>query len=174
MGQIRQSGWPEQMCFEEVAPGSDEILLIKGPLGTPHLMRWSAAIENWHKIHYDRPFAITHDKLPDLLVNGSLKQQFLLQLLKDWAGPAGFVWKVSFQFRAMTLVGDTLTVWARVVGTRRLDAFGLVELEIGIRNGDGSETAPGRATVALPYREGDPVPYPFVPPVEAGASEAGR
>ena len=28
--------------------------LRKGPLTTVHLMRWSAAMENWHKIHYDQ------------------------------------------------------------------------------------------------------------------------
>ncbi len=47
--------------------------LVKGPITTQHLMRWSSAIENWHRIHYDKPFAIEHDKLPGLLVNGSWK-----------------------------------------------------------------------------------------------------
>ena len=38
-------------------------------------MRWSAAMENWHKIHYDLPFATGHDRLPGLLINGSLQQE---------------------------------------------------------------------------------------------------
>lgn len=160
---------PAQLCFDQVGLEDDEITLIRGPLGTPHLMRWSAAVENWHKIHYDQPFATGHDGLPGLLVNGSLKQQFLLHLLKDWAGPSGFVWKVSFQFRAMTLVGDSLTLWARPVTKTALEDFGLVELELGIRNSDGSETTPGRAIVALPYDVDRPVPYPFVPPVLSAA-----
>ena len=58
--------------------------LEKGPLTTMHLMRWSAAMENWHKIHYDLPFTLEHEKLPGLLIAGSLKQQFVVQLLKDW------------------------------------------------------------------------------------------
>jgi len=148
--------------FDDVRAGMVLAPLHKGPLTTMHLMRWSAAMENWHRIHYDRSFAVEHDRLPDLLVNGSLKQQFIVQLLKDWAGPDGWVWKVSVQFRAMNLVGETLRIWARVRDTREAQAFGLVGLELGILNAHGQESTPGSAVVALPYRGGPPVPYPFV------------
>jgi acyl dehydratase len=152
------------LCFEDVAIGAEIPRLPKGPLTTAHLMRWSAAMENWHKIHYDKPFTIEHDKLPGLMINGSLKQQFVMQLLKDWVGPDGWVWKASFQFRAMNIVGETLAIWGRVTGKREGPGYGLVELDIGIVNDDGKESTPGTATVALPYRGGAPVPYPFVPP----------
>ena len=150
--------------FEDVKPGDELPRLIKGPFTTPHLMRWSAAMENWHKIHYDKPFAIEHDKLPGLLVNGSLKQQYVVQLLKDWAGTAGWVWKVNFQFRAMNLLGETLAVWGKVAELRRATHYGLVDIELGIVNDKGIESTPGKATVALPYKGGPAVPYPFVPP----------
>lgn len=152
------------LCFEDVEIGGGPPKLEKGPLGTAHLMRWSAAMENWHKIHYDRPFTIDHDKLPDLLINGSLKQQFIAQLLKDWVGRTGWVWKVSFQFRAMNKVGETIYAWARVTGKRPGPGYGLVDLDVGIVNDAGAESTPGKATVALPYRGGEPVPYPFVAP----------
>ena len=80
------------VCYEDVDIGSEIPFLTKGPMTTPHLMRWSSAIENFHKIHYDAPFAMGHDKLPGLLVNGSLKQQFLMQLLTQWVGTTGWVW----------------------------------------------------------------------------------
>lgn len=156
------------LVFEDVSVGQEIGPLFKGPLTTAHLMRWSAAMENWHKIHYDLPFATGHDKLPGLLINGSLKQQFIAELLKDWAGATGWLWKASFQFRAMNLVGETLTVWAKVTGTRQVETpqgtYGLVDLDLGIRNGEGKESTPGGATVALPLRAGPPLPYPFVPP----------
>jgi len=152
------------VCFEDVEVGSELPKLEKGPLTTAHLMRWSAAMENWHKIHYDKPFTIEHDKLPGLMINGSLKQQFVMQLLKDWVGPSGWVWKASFQFRAMNIVGETLAIWGRVTGKRETPGYGLVDLEIGILNEDGKESTPGTATVALPFRGGKPVAYPFVPP----------
>jgi acyl dehydratase len=155
-----------QIFFEDVAETDELEPLSKGPLTTTHLMRWSAAIENWHKIHYDKAFTVEHDKLPDLVVNGTLKQQFILQMLKNWAGPHGWVWKVSFQFRAVNVVGETLSVWAKVSGKQKMDAFGLVDLDIGIKNLEGTESTPGAATIALPYRKGPPVPYPFVSPEE--------
>lgn len=154
----------EQTCFDDIEVGQEISPLVKGPLGTMHLMRWSAAMENWHRIHYDRTFAQEHDKLPDILINGSFKQQFILQLLKDWAGPEGWVWKVKFQFRAMNRVDESLHIWARVTGKKSLQAFGLIDLELGIRNTVGTESTPGAATIALPHRGRSPVPYPFVAP----------
>lgn len=160
----------QALSFEDVAAGMDVPALARGPMTTVHLMRWSACTENWHKIHYDRPFSMEHDKLPGLLIHGSLKQQFLFQVLENWVAPRGWVSKVNFQFRAMNLVGETLSVWARVTGTERLADYGLVTLEIGIRNAaDGTESTPGTATVALPFRSGPPLPIPFAPPAKIPA-----
>ena len=53
--------------FDEITIGERIPELVKGPMTTAHLMRWSAAMENWHKIHYDLTFATEHDRLPDLL-----------------------------------------------------------------------------------------------------------
>lgn len=153
-----------KIYYEDVAVGTAIPMLEKGPLTTAHLMRWSAAMENWHKIHYDKPFSIEHDKLPGLLINGSLKQQFVMQMLADWAGAGGWVWKASFQFRAMNVVEETLRIWGRVTGKREGPGYGLVDIELGIVNDHSKESTPGTAIVALPYRNGDPVPYPFVPP----------
>jgi len=151
------------LFFEDVAVGQELTPLVKGPVGTIHLMRWSAAVENWHRIHYDAKFAVEHDKLPGLLINGSLKQNYILQLLKDWAGPTGWVWRVSFQFRAMDVVGSILSVWARIEDAERQENYGIVRLKLGIVNADGRESTPGDATIVLPYRDGPPLPYPFTP-----------
>jgi acyl dehydratase len=155
----------QQIFFDDVSLAMEIRELVKGPLSPPILMRWSAAIENWHRIHYDRDFAVRHDKLPDLAINGTLKQQLVVQSLRRWAGPAGWLWKVRFQFRALNVVGETLRIWARITGKRESIDFGLVELELGIVNDAGKESTPGTAVVALPYRNrGAGVPYPFVPP----------
>lgn len=153
-------------CFEDVALGDAPPVLRRGPLTLPILMRWSAAMENWHRIHYDRDFAMGHDKLPGVLVNGSLKQQFIVQMLRDWAGPTGWLWTCSFQFRAMNLAGDTLTAWGRVAALRDAGAYGLVELDIGLTDQQGRESTPGRAVIALPKRRGPPLPRPFQPSPE--------
>jgi len=160
-----------QLYFEDVSVGDEPPRLEKAPLTTMHLMRWSSAIENWHRIHYDEKFSVEHDKLPGLLVNGSFKQNFIVQAMKDWAGLDGWVWKVSFQFRKMDVAGTSLWVWSRVTGKHELKDFGVVELELGIVNEESRESTPGTALIALPYR-GKRVPYPFVPPVDfVGAAQ---
>jgi acyl dehydratase len=146
------------LFLEDVAASQEIEPLTRGPLLPPHLMRWSAAIENWHRIHYDQPYAAAHEGLPGLLVNGSWKQHFVLQLLRRWAGATGWVWTVDFQFRAMNLVGETLTAWGRVRDVRAVGEFGLVELDTGIVNQDGKESTPGTARVLLPRRDGPALP----------------
>ena len=152
-------------CFEDIEVGQEVPSVTKGPMSTAHIMRWSAAMENWHRIHYDWKYATEHDKLPDVLVNGSWKQHVMIQLVTDWAGDTGWPWKIGFQFRGMNVPGDTLSAWGRVVGKEDCGRFGLVMLEIGLRNQRGEEGTPGNATVVLPKRDGPPVPYPFDPAV---------
>jgi acyl dehydratase len=137
--------------------------IVKGPMSTAHIMRWSAAMENWHRIHYDKTYATQHDALPDVLVNGSWKQHVLIQLLTDWIGETGWLLRMKFQYRGMNVPGDTLTAWGRVTGKVERNGLGLVDVEIGLRNQDGVESSPGTATVVLPLRGGRPVPYPFDP-----------
>jgi acyl dehydratase len=144
--------------LEDVAAGQEIEPLTRGPLLPPHLMRWSAAIENWHRIHYDQPYAVAHEGLPGLLVNGSWKQHFVLQLLRRWAGTASWVWTVDFQFRAMNLVGERLTAWGRVRDARAAGEFGVVELDTGIVNQLGQESTPGTARVIVPRRGGPALP----------------
>jgi acyl dehydratase len=155
-----------QLFFEDVASGVPLPSLVLGPLTAPILMRWSAAIENWHRIHYDHPFATNHDRLPDLVVNGTLKQQFIMQMLRRLVGAQGWAWKVEFQFRSMNLVGETLKMWSSPTAWHELSDYGLVALDIGILNENGVESTPGRAVVALPYsnRQTAGVPYPFIAP----------
>ncbi len=150
-----------QRCFEDVTVGEALPALPKGTISTAHLMRWSAAIENWHRIHYDRPFAVEHEGLPRVIVNGSWKQQVLCQLLKDWAGPGGWLVEISYQFRGMDVAGDSVAATGRVTRTFVHAGFGFVECEIGLTNQAGRNSTPGRALVVLPLRGGPPVPYPF-------------
>lgn len=154
----------KQVYYEDVQIGTEVTPLVKGPMTTSHIMRWSSAMENWHRIHYDHAFATQHDGLPNVLVNGSWKQQIMCQLVKDWAGEEGWMWKISFQHRAMNVPGDVLTAWGKVTNKFVKDGLGIVECEIGMKNQKGEEACPGSATAILPLRGGRKVPYPFVPP----------
>jgi acyl dehydratase len=156
------------LYFDDVAEGSDIPTIVKGPMSTAHIMRWSAAMENWHRIHYDWRYATVHDRLPDVMVNGSWKQHVVIQLVTDWVKESGWAWKIAFQFRAMNVPGDILTAWGRVTGKEQRGDYGLVHLDVGLRNQEGVESTPGKATVVLPRRGGPAVPYPFDPAILGG------
>lgn len=153
----------KQVYYNDVAVGAELDPVIKGPLSTMHIMRWSAAIENWHRIHYDKPFAVEHDKLPDVVVNGSWKQHVLFQLMKDWVGIDGWVWKIKFQFRDTDLPGDTLTAKGKVTNKYVKDGCGFVECAIWLENQRSIRSTSGEAVAVLPLKSGEPVAYPFYP-----------
>ena len=147
--------------FDDVAVDTQLPRRTWGPLTELHLMRWSSSIENWHRIHYDAPFATGHDGLPALLVNGSLKQHLLVQALRSWAGSSGWLWHLAFRFHGMDVVRDTLEFSGRITEVRSLDAFGVAVAEVELRNQRDEINTTGVGRVALPYRDGLPVPYPF-------------
>lgn len=149
------------LVFEDLAIGDETTELVRGPITTSHLMRWSAAIENWHRIHYDLPFATEHDKLPGLPINGTWKQHLLVQMMRQWLGPTGWLWKIDFSFRKVDVAGSTLTAWGKVIDLSVRDGFGYVTCEIGIRNEQGEQSTPGTAVGVLPLKDGAALPYPF-------------
>lgn len=155
----------EQLYYEEVAAGMELPKYIYQPTPT-HLFRWSAAIENFHRIHYDLDFGLNHDRNPSLLVHGSWKQSVVPQYLKDWTLPGGWPWKARFEHRAMLVPGDILIMWGQVTGKYEKGQMGFIELDLGMKTQDGIESMPGSATVVLPLRNGPPIPYPFVPPAD--------
>jgi acyl dehydratase len=149
-------------CLDDVTVGGELPSLVRGPLSPMHLMRFSAAIENWHRIHYDHDFATAHDGLPDLVVSGSWKQHFVAQMVRRWAGDAGWMSQLGLQYRRVNVVGETLTAWGRVADVESGDEFGLVRLDVGILNQNGDESSQGQALVALPLAMGRPLPRPLV------------
>jgi hydroxyacyl-ACP dehydratase HTD2-like protein with hotdog domain len=144
----------QPIAFEQVAVGEALIPLTVGPMTPLHLMRFSASIENWHRIHYDERFAVEHDGLPGLLISGSFKQHLVVQMLRAWAGPGSWLMRVGLQFRRMNVVGETLTAWGTITQREAREDFGVVTCEIGIRNHDGLESSPGTAVLAMPLTGG--------------------
>ena len=92
--------------------------VVKGPLTTTHLVRWAAANGNYARIHWDLPFAQMQQGLENVVVNGSLKNQYLGQLLVDFAGHGGWLRRFYVQHRGMDYPGDVLTANGIVTGLR--------------------------------------------------------
>lgn len=158
--------------FEDLLIGDELPVLDKGRMTSMHIMRWSAATENWHRIHYDEAFARDVDRLPDVLVNGSWKQQVLCQYIKDWAAPDGWLWRIRFRFLDMDVKNRRITVHGTITELEELEGYGRVGISIELR-GDDDVTTTGSADAIVPLRGGPRAPYPFVPEqIGAGRGEA--
>ena len=151
-----------QRHFEDVAVGEELDQVVKGPLTTTHLVRWAAANGNYARIHWDFPFAQVHQGLENVVVNGSLKNQYLGQLLVDFAGPGGWFKRFYVEHRGMDYPGDVLTAFGTVTGVRRAGDYGYVDCAVGLRSSRGHQTASGTATVVLPHR-GQELPLVWEP-----------
>lgn len=149
--------------WDDLAVGARAGELDKGRISTSHIMRWSAAVENWHRIHYDYRFATGHDKLPDVLINGSWKQHVLVQLAKDALGPDGWLWKIKFRYKKMDIAGDSIRASADVMARQEIDGLGFVTLRIVLTDQHGAVSTAGFAIGVLPLPGGPKVPYPFQP-----------
>ncbi|MFE7416842.1 MaoC family dehydratase [Rhodococcus sp. NPDC057529] len=147
-------------AFEDLQVGQELPPLARGPLSSAHLMRWSAATENWHRIHYDAPYSADQEQLPGLLISGSWKQQLLTDLVSSWLRPDGWLAGITFEFRRMNIAGEALTARGTISDLRVQDDYGLVTCDIGIINDDGQESTPGRALGIVPLAGGPAVPYP--------------
>ncbi|MGD9961391.1 FAS1-like dehydratase domain-containing protein [Nocardioides sp.] len=157
--------------FETVAVGDRIEPVVYGPLTVMHLVRWCAAMENWHRIHYDHQFCQEHEGLPGPLVNGSWKQQVLAQLLKEWAGPSGWLLALTYQFRGMDTLGATLTARGTVVGVEAHDEWGDVRCQVELVNAASEATTVGEAVIRLHRRGASPVSVPVAPESSLGFSE---
>jgi acyl dehydratase len=139
----------EQVYWDDVAEGLD--IAIQEPMNSQRLVVWAAASGDFYQIHYDAEFAVRNN-LPGIIVHGAFKGMIVGRLLDEWTGDAGRIvrWKVSY--RGMDPVDQELRVWARVVRKYEENGEALVDLDVGVRQPDDTETTPGQATVALPRR----------------------
>tara|TARA_B100000315_G_scaffold102632_1_gene94167 strand:- start:2037 stop:3122 length:1086 start_codon:yes stop_codon:yes gene_type:complete len=142
----------QQRYFEDASVGMEVPPVVKGPMTTTHLVRWAAANGNYARIHWDLPFAQLRQGLSNVVVNGSLKNQYLGQLLVNFAGEEGWFKRFYVEHRGMDYPGDLLTAFGTVTGKREQGGFGYVDCQVGLRNNRGEQTASGWATVVLPKR----------------------
>ena len=142
----------EQRNFEDMSVGMELDQVIKGPLTTTHLVRWAAANGNYARIHWDLPFAQIHQGLSNVVVNGSLKNQYLGQLMIKLAGPQGWFKRFYVEHRGMDYPGDIITASGVVTAVREVNGYGHVDCEVNLTNNLGDTTATGRGTVVLPKK----------------------
>lgn len=119
---------------KEYKSGMDLPALNKGKFMSSHLARWCAAQQNWHKIHYDQYFAKNHDKLPDIVINGALKQHFLWQFLYEAFDGKGWVWRIDYRFKGMDVAGEALEVRGKITDITPVEDKYCLEIDLEIFN----------------------------------------
>ncbi len=139
----------EQLYWDDVYPGTE--ISLTEPISSQRLVIWAAASGDYYQIHYDDEFA-KRNSLPGIIVHGALKGMLVGRLLDDWCGEAGRIVKWGVSYRGMDPARQDLTVWAKVTKKYEEEGEGRLDLVVGVRRADGTETTPGTATVALPRR----------------------
>ncbi len=153
----------KQMYWEDINIGQ-EIPALSKIATTLTLVKWAGAFGDFNPLHYENDFAVNFMRTDGIIVHGTLKRQWLIQMLTDWIGGEGWLKRIQTQFRIMdhprhmkNLIapedGDTLVCNGKVTGKSEKDGEYLVECDIWLENGKGEVTTSGTATVTLPKKD---------------------
>jgi len=150
--------------FDELEIGT-ELPSFERTTGFAHWNRYAAVNDEFIDVHMDREAARAAGQ-PDVFGMGNLRIAYLHALLHDWLAGRGDIAEFALQFRALNLLGDTLRAWARVVGKQRSAGLEWLDVELGVTNQKGEETAPGTARLVLfPDGKGRVPPEPSRAPI---------
>lgn len=140
----------QQVYFEDISQAQELPTLRKHPTRR-QLVMWAGASGDFYEIHYDTAFA-RRNKLDDVIVHGRLKASFIGQLVTGWAGPDGWLKRLSCRFKGIDPADADMLVRAAITGTRLEGDEHLVELDVWTERPDGTRSTEGVATVVLPSR----------------------
>jgi acyl dehydratase len=140
----------EQVYWEDVTDGMELPSLVKHPT-TRQLVQYAGASGDFYEIHYDKDFA-QGTGLDGVIIHGALKNAFLGQLVTQWIGSVGVLKRLNCQYRGMDPPGKPITAKGTVTRKYQQNGEFLVDCDIWLENGEGQNTTPGSATVALPSR----------------------
>ena len=141
-----------KVYVEDVNVGAALPDLVKGPIQQIQLTRYAGASGDFNPIHQDDEFAKAAG-MGGVFGHGMLTMGFVAQSVTDWAG-AGSVRKIGVRFQGLVRLKDTITCKGRVLAKSSKDGTHLVDVELWAENQKGEKIVTGKATVAVPSREG--------------------
>jgi acyl dehydratase len=153
----------KQIYWEDVNVGQ-EIPTLTKIATTLMLVKWAGAFGDFNPLHYENDFAVNFMRTPGIIAHGTLKRQWLIQMMTDWMGDEGWLKKISTQFRAMDFPrkmkslagphdGETWYCKGKVTAKSEKDGEHTVDCEIWLENSKGEITTSGAATVLLPTKK---------------------
>jgi acyl dehydratase len=110
------------------------------------------------RLHWEKEWA-NQLGIPISYDYGAMRETFLTNILTNWIGDDGWLWKISCQHRKFVYEGDTYWMKGRVTDKKLTDAGGEVHVDVWVENQHGTITSPGNAVVLLPTRKA-PVTLP--------------
>ena len=78
------------------------------------LFAYGAATWDWHRMHYDVELARSKG-FPAAVIDGQMYGAVFARAAMAWAGPRGFIRRLSFKMKSMAFAGDTLVACGSVV-----------------------------------------------------------
>ncbi len=121
------------------APG----LYTPNPLNIPDTVQ---------RLHWEKEWA-NQLGIPLSYDYAGLREAFLTNIVTNWMGDEGWLWKLSCQHRKFVYIGDTYWIKGKVIDKQQTDAGNEVHLEIWVENQWGTTVSPGNAVVLLPTRK---------------------
>jgi len=126
----------------------DEIPPFERVTGFANWNRYAAVNDEFVPIHMDDG-AGRKAGYPTAIGMGNLQWAFLHNVLREWMGDDGRIEEIACQFRAPNTKDQTVTARGRIEAIRLDGDRVLVDLTVWTEM-DGTDLAPGTATVSLP------------------------
>lgn len=113
------------------------------------------------RLHWEQEWA-SQLGIPLSYDYGGLRETFLTNVITNWMGDEGWLWKLSCQHRKFVYAGDTYWIKGKVTGKSQAAGRNEVHVEVAVENQWGDVVTPGNAVVLLPSRSAKvtlPAPY---------------
>lgn len=148
-------GWGMQLTPPGNFKISYQIRKKAGGMFTPNSLNVPDTVQ---RLHWEKEWA-NELGVPLSYDYGAIREACLTNLITNWMGDDGWLWKMKCEHRKFVYTGDTYWIKGEVVGKQETEYGAEVHLKIWVENQWGTTTSPGEAVVLLPTRD-KPVELP--------------
>ncbi|MBL8666433.1 MAG: dehydratase [Rhodospirillales bacterium] len=133
--------------YDAINVGDEVIHLEVPPISRTTLALYGGASGDHNPMHIDIDYAKAAGQ-SDVFAHGMLVMAYLGRGVTSWV-PQSALRRFFTQFKAITRVGEKITVTGKVAKKEEADGEKCVSLELAAKNDNGDTKATGEAVVAL-------------------------